>query len=107
MNTRIVLAKRPAGRVDESCFAIEDCPEPACDAEHVLLEAIYLSTDPYLRGRMNAGPSHAPGFAIGQAIASRVAAREIVRTIRASRSAILSGVFSTGHCAAWRHAARG
>jgi len=77
MNTRIVLAKRPVGWVDESCFAIEPCPEPTCGAEDVLLEAIYLSTDPYLRGRMNAGPSYAPGFSVGQAIVSRVVARVI------------------------------
>ena len=75
MNQRIVLAKRPTGWVDETCFALQDCPEPACGPEDVLLEAIYLSTDPYLRGRMNEGPSYAPGFALGQPIVSRVVAR--------------------------------
>jgi NADPH-dependent curcumin reductase CurA len=74
-NQRIVLAKRPVGWVDETCFAIEPCDEPHCGPEDVLLEAIYLSTDPYLRGRMNAGPSYAPGFVVGQAIVSRVVAR--------------------------------
>ena len=34
-----------------------------------------LSTDPYLRGRMNDGPSYAPGFALGQPIVSRVVGR--------------------------------
>lgn len=77
MNKRIVLAKRPMGWVDESCFALEPCAEPGCGAEDVLLEAIYLSTDPYLRGRMNEGPSYAPGFAVGQPIVSRVVARVI------------------------------
>jgi NADPH-dependent curcumin reductase CurA len=77
MNTRVVLAKRPVGWVDESCFAVEACSEPTCGPEGVLLESIYLSTDPYLRGRMNAGPSYAPGFEIGQAIVSRVVARVI------------------------------
>ena len=77
MNTRIVLTKRPAGWVDESCFAVEDCAEPVCGPGDVLLESIYLSTDPYLRGRMNAGPSYAPGFEIGRAIVSRVVARVI------------------------------
>jgi NADPH-dependent curcumin reductase CurA len=77
MNTRVVLAKRPVGWVDESCFAVETRAEPTCSPEDVLLESIYLSTDPYLRGRMNAGPSYAPGFEIGQAIVSRVVARVI------------------------------
>ncbi len=75
MNTRIVLLKRPVGWVDESCFAIESCAEPDCGAQDVLLQSLYLSTDPYLRGRMNAGPSYAPGFELGEAIVSRVVAR--------------------------------
>lgn len=77
MNTRIVLSKRPVGWVDESCFALEKCAEPACGPEDVLLEAIYLSTDPYLRGRMNEGPSYAAPLEIGKPIVSRVVARVI------------------------------
>jgi NADPH-dependent curcumin reductase CurA len=75
MNQRIVLARRPVGWVDESCFRIEPCDEPALGAQDVLLQAIYLSTDPYLRGRMNEGPSYAPGFELGRPIVSRVVAR--------------------------------
>ena len=77
MNARIVLAGRPVGWVDQSCFAFEQCAEPACGAQDVLLQSLYLSTDPYLRGRMNAAPSYAPGFDLGQPIVSRVVARVI------------------------------
>jgi NADPH-dependent curcumin reductase CurA len=77
MNQRIVLSRRPVGWVDESCFRIEPCAEPACGPEEVLLQALYLSTDPYLRGRMNVGPSYAPGFELGRPIVSRVVARVI------------------------------
>jgi hypothetical protein len=77
MNQRIVLAKRPQGWVDEACFALESTAEPTCGPQDVLLQALYLSTDPYLRGRMNAGSSYAPGFALGQPIVSRVVARVI------------------------------
>lgn len=77
MNQRIVLSRRPVGWVDESCFRIEACAEPECGPEDVLLQALYLSTDPYLRGRMNAGPSYAPGFELGRPIVSRVVARVI------------------------------
>ena len=75
MNTRILLAKRPQGWVDEACFAIEPCPEPAAGPEDVVVQSVWLSTDPYLRGRMNAGPSYAPGFEIGKPIVSRVVGR--------------------------------
>lgn len=77
MNQRIVLAKRPVGWVDESCFELQDCAEPQCDAESVVLEAIYVSTDPYLRNRMNQGESYAPGIPLGTPMVSRVVARVI------------------------------
>lgn len=89
MNTRIVLARRPVGWVGEGCFALEQVAEPEPGPEGVLLQAIYLSLDPYLRGRMNEGPSYAPGFALGQTIVSRVVARVI-----ASRNAR----FQVGDC---------
>lgn len=74
-NTRILLARRPVGWVDTDCFRLEACPEPDCGPEDVLVEAVWLSLDPYLRGRMNEGPSYAPGFAIGAPIVSRVVGR--------------------------------
>ena len=77
MNTRVLLVKRPVGWVDESCFKIEACAEPVVGPQDVLVQALYLSTDPYLRGRMNEGPSYAPGFALGQPIVSRVVGRVI------------------------------
>jgi NADPH-dependent curcumin reductase CurA len=75
MNTRILLVKRPVGWVEPSCFRIEDCPEPECGQGDVVVESVYLSLDPYLRGRMNEGPSYAPGFALGAPMVSRVVAR--------------------------------
>ncbi len=81
-NTRILLARRPVGWVDTDCFRIEACPEPDCGPEDVLVEAVWLSLDPYLRGRMNEGPSYAPGFEIGRPIVSRVVGR-----VLASRNA--------------------
>ncbi len=75
MNTRIVLAKRPVGWVDESCFSLEQVPDAPIGPEAVAVDAIYISLDPYLRGRMNEGPSYAPGFTVGQPIVSRVVGR--------------------------------
>lgn len=39
-NAHVVLAKRPTGRIDESCFRIEDCEEPCCGVQDVLVQAI-------------------------------------------------------------------
>jgi NADPH-dependent curcumin reductase CurA len=77
MNTRILLARRPVGWVDESCFRIEPAPEPACGPEDVLVQAVWLSLDPYLRGRMNEGTSYAPGFELDRPIVSRVVGRVV------------------------------
>ena len=64
-NRRIVLAARPQGEPRDEDFRLEavDLPQPG--EEQVLLRTIYLSLDPYMRGRMNAGPSYAPPVEIG------------------------------------------
>lgn len=74
-NARILLDKRPVGWVDESCFLMEECPEPSCGSQDVLVQAVWLSLDPYLRGRMNEGASYAPGFELGKPMVSRVVGR--------------------------------
>jgi len=75
MNPHVLLIERPVGWPDDRCFRIEDRPEPSCEAEDVVVEAVWLSLDPYLRGRMNEGPSYAPRFELGQPIVSRVGGR--------------------------------
>ena len=56
---RIVLAARPKGEPKPSDFRLEDCPVPTPGAGEVLLRTIWLSLDPYMRGRMSDGPSYA------------------------------------------------
>ena len=56
---RIVLASRPVGEPKPSDFRLEECPVPTPGAGEVLLRTIWLSLDPYMRGRMSDGPSYA------------------------------------------------
>ncbi|HVQ71285.1 MAG TPA: NADP-dependent oxidoreductase, partial [Bradyrhizobium sp.] len=77
-NTRILFDRRPVGWVDESCFRIENCAESVCGPEDVLVQAVWLSLDPYLRGRMNESTSYAPGFQLGKPMVSRVVGRVLV-----------------------------
>src|SRR5206468_2874208 len=56
---RIVLASRPVGEPKPSDFRLEECAVPTPGAGEVLLRTIWLSLDPYMRGRMNDGPSYA------------------------------------------------
>ena len=58
-NRRIVLAKRPVGVPDESCFRLETTELPVPAEGQLLLRTLYLSVDPYMRGRMNDARSYA------------------------------------------------
>ena len=62
---RIVLAARPAGAPTESDFRLEEGDVPAPGPGEMLLRTIYMSLDPYMRGRMNEGRSYAKPVEIG------------------------------------------
>ena len=64
-NRRIVLAARPRAAADLACFRLETVPLAAPLEGEVLLRTVYLSLDPYMRGRMSDAPSYAPPLAIG------------------------------------------
>ncbi len=62
---RIVLAARPKGAPKPSDFALETVPMPKPAAGEILLRVIWLSLDPYMRGRMDDGKSYAAPVALG------------------------------------------
>ncbi len=64
-STQIRLAARPVGEPDDSCFetATVDLPVPA--EGQVMLRTVYLSLDPYMRGRMSTAKSYAEPVAVG------------------------------------------
>lgn len=58
-NKQVLLAKRPHGMVQESDFNIVETDVPALQDGEVLVKNLYLSLDPYMRGRMSAAKSYA------------------------------------------------
>src|SRR5882757_1216326 len=62
---RVVLVSRPVGEPKASDFRIEEYAAPVPAAGEVLLRTIWLSLDPYMRGRMSDGPSYAQPVPIG------------------------------------------
>lgn len=66
VNRQIVLAARPRGRPAPSDFSLVEAPMPECSEGSFLARTVYLSLDPYMRGRMNAGRSYADPVEIGQ-----------------------------------------
>ena len=65
-NRRVVLASRPQGAVSEDNFRIESAPLPRCGDGEVLVRNLWISLDPYMRGRMSDAKSYAKGVDIGE-----------------------------------------
>ncbi len=63
---QIVLASRPAGEPTAGNFRLEEITAPVPGEGEVLLRTMYFSLDPYMRGRMNAGPSYAAPTELGE-----------------------------------------
>lgn len=64
-NTRILLASRPHGAPTADNFRVETVPMPSPGEGEVLLRTIYLSLDPYMRGRMSDAKSYAAPVEVG------------------------------------------
>ncbi len=64
-NTRIVLASRPKGAVTAENFRIEQATIPSPGVGEVLLKILFLSLDPYMRGRMDDAKSYAAPVEVG------------------------------------------
>src|SRR6266705_3483918 len=65
-NRRVVLASRPQGAASEDNFRIESAPLPRCGDGEVLVRNLWLSLDPYMRGRMSDAKSYVKGVDIGE-----------------------------------------
>lgn len=63
---RIVLARRPAGEPVEADFRFEEVDTPEPGPGQALVKVLYLSLDPYMRGRMREAQSYAPPVELGE-----------------------------------------
>ena len=74
-NRQILLNARPVGAPTPNDFRLEtnDVPQPT--AGQVLLRTMYLSLDPYMRGRMSEGPSYAPSVGLGEVMVGGTVSR--------------------------------
>lgn len=75
MNKSINLKQRPVGTPTLSDFEFNELDNElkVSDGE-LLLEAKYISVDPYLRGRMSDAKSYVPPFKVGEPISSGIVA---------------------------------
>jgi NADPH-dependent curcumin reductase CurA len=71
-NRQVLLMRRPNGMPVPEDFEIAEAPLPEPKDGEVLLRGIYLSLDPYMRGRISGARSYARPTEIGEVIEGRV-----------------------------------
>jgi NADPH-dependent curcumin reductase len=71
-NIQVQLASRPTGWVEESNFRIVESPIPKPGPGQLLVKNLWLSLDPYMRGRMSDAKSYATPVQIGEVMVGGV-----------------------------------
>lgn len=74
-NRRWVLASRPHGAPVAENFRLEEDQVPVPGEGQLLLRTVYLSLDPYMRGRMSDQPSYSPPVEIGAVMVGATVSR--------------------------------
>jgi len=98
---QIVLASRPKGPPTAADFRLEEIPVPTLPAGGLLLRVLYLSLDPYMRGRMDDAKSYAKTVGIGEPISGE----SICEVMQSDRPGFSPGDIVLAHTG-WRtHAA--
>ena len=77
MNKSIILNSRPDGLPTKENFLLKTERIPKIVQGEILLKALYVSVDPYIRGRMNDVKSYVPPFEVGKPMQSVVVAEVV------------------------------
>lgn len=72
---QIVLAQRPQGMPDDQTFRFEEVEVQKPQEGEVKLKALYISVDPYMRGRMSDSDSYVQPFELNEPIHGHVVAQ--------------------------------
>ncbi len=74
MSREIQLVSRPNGMPTADNFAIATTKLEPLQAGQVLVRNLYMSVDPYMRGRMSDRKSYVPPFALGKSVFEKFSA---------------------------------
>lgn len=75
VNRKIVLNSRPIGAPTAANFHLEEQKIPVPSDGQMLLRTLYLSLDPYMRGRMSDAPSYAAPVPVGDVMVGGTVSR--------------------------------
>src|SRR5437763_15888098 len=92
-NRQIRLKSRPNGKPSADNFELADAPIPVPKDGEVLRRTIYLSLDPYMRGRMSDAKSYATPVNIGDVMG----AHTVSEVVESKNPAFKNGEFVTGY----------
>lgn len=98
MNRQILLAARPVGFPKDSDFKLVETPIPTAGDGQFLVRTIYLSVDPYMRGRMNDVKSYAPPVQIGEVMGGGA----VGRVVKSNNSSFQEGDIVEGMSFGWQ-----
>ena len=93
MNRQVRLKSRPTGEPSAANFELADAPVPEAKDGEVLRRTIYMSLDPYMRGRMSDAKSYATPVKIGDVMG----AHTVSEVIESKNPAFKKGDFVTGY----------
>ena len=93
VNRQVLLRRRPSGAPTPADFQIIESPIPEAREGEILCRTIYLSLDPYMRGRMNEGRSYAASVELGQVMVGGT----VSQVIESKSPAFVKGDFVVGY----------
>jgi len=97
MPRQIVLASRPSGWPTAANFLLTEADQPELADGQVRVRNLFMSVDPYMRGRMNDVKSYSPPFRLGEPLEGGA-----IGTVIESRSPDLSEGDLVLHMLGWR-----
>lgn len=92
INHRILLKSRPAGWVTLDNFDFVETALPDIGEGEFLVRNIYMSVDPYMRGRMNDAKSYVPPFQVGEVLEAGV----VGEVVQSNNEKFATGDFVVG-----------
>ena len=91
-NKQVRLASRPSGWVTADNFTLSEEAVPDVGQGQLLVRNLFMSVDPYMRGRMNKAKSYVPSFQVGEVLQAGV----VGEVIASSNKDYAEGDFVTG-----------
>ncbi|GAB2882781.1 NADP-dependent oxidoreductase [Microbulbifer echini] len=93
-NRRVILASRPEGAPGADNFSIEELGVPEPEQGELLLRTVYLSLDPYMRGRMSDAKSYAEPVPLGSVMVGGT----VSRVVKSHLDGFEAGDWVLGYC---------